>query len=111
MSKSGADCYTFHVEALDNNVEKCVKLVKTIGSYKMHAGISLKPKTPAEIAIKILEKVKVDQILIMTVEPGFGGQTFMYDQMNKIRQIRDWATKNDRLDLVIQADGGVKIGE
>jgi len=111
MHAAGANCYTFHTEALDNDVEKCVELVEKIKSYKMHTGVSLKPKTPAEVAIKVLERTAVDQVLIMTVEPGFGGQTFMYDQVEKIKAIRSWATNNNRENLIIQADGGVKIGE
>ena len=68
------------------------------------AGIVLKPKTPAEAAIPYLEKC--DMILVMTVEPGFGGQKFMADMMPKVAQLREWMDDINP-DCHIEVDGGV----
>ena len=121
MAKAGASSYTFHTEAVDdNNIEKCAELVNKILSNKinpnMDAGFSIKPKTPVEVALNLLnhspEMTKnIKQVLIMTVEPGFGGQSFMVDMMEKVKILRQWAVENDRDDLIIQVDGGVKPGE
>jgi len=113
MVKSGANCYTFHAESLNNDFEECKQLIEMIGktSQSCHAGISLKP-TSEEIVIDLLKaKVNLKQVLIMTVEPGFGGQSFMENQLEKISKIRKFADENGYKDLVIQADGGVKPGE
>ena len=76
-------------------------LVETLGCK---AGIVLKPRTPAEVVIPYLEKC--DLILVMTVEPGFGGQKFMADQMDKIKQLREWLDDVNP-DCLIEVDGGV----
>ena len=68
------------------------------------AGIVLKPRTPAEAAIPYLEKC--DMILVMTVEPGFGGQKFMADQMGKVAQLKEWM-EDINPDCLIEVDGGV----
>jgi len=114
MAKSGASSYTFHTEAVGNDTAKVVEIVKSIKDSNMEAGISLKPRTPVETALEVLNaapKNSIDQVLIMTVEPGFGGQSFMYDMMAKVKAVRAWASENGRSDLIIQVDGGVKPGE
>ena len=100
--KAGADYITIHVEAdqPQNNLE-ALKKIRALGCK---AAISLKPKTPAEVAIPYLELV--DMVLIMTVEPGFGGQKFMADQMPKIKQLREWLDDINP-ECVIEVDGGV----
>jgi ribulose-phosphate 3-epimerase len=70
------------------------------------AGIVLKPKTPVEAAIPYLEKC--DMILVMTVEPGFGGQSFMGDMMPKVTQLREWM-QDINPDCLIEVDGGVDL--
>jgi len=89
MAKAGASSYTFHTEAVDNNnIQKCAALIEKIATEtKMHAGISLKPGTPVQVALDLLNisKNNIQQVLIMTVEPGFGGQSFMTDMMKKSR--------------------------
>ena len=100
--KAGADWLTIHIEAdqPQNNLEALDK-IRALGCK---AAISLKPKTPAEAAIPYLEKC--DMILVMTVEPGFGGQKFMADMMPKVKQLREWMDDINP-DCLIEVDGGV----
>ena len=100
--KAGADYLTVHLEAdTPDNTMACLKTIRALGCK---AGLSLKPGTPGEAAIPFL--TACDMILVMTVEPGFGGQSFMADMMKKTRYLRG------RLDEVnpgclIEVDGGV----
>ena len=98
FAQAGADLITFHYEACKNNVEGVINLIKTCGKK---VGISIKPKTEASEIFPYLDKV--DLILVMTVEPGFGGQEFMHDCAMKIPQIKTNAPE----DLIIQVDGGI----
>ncbi len=91
----GADMVTFHVEACCNPEE----IVDKIKGRGKKAGVSIKPGTDISSLDTILEKL--DMVLIMTVEPGFGGQSFMTDQMEKVKQIRE------KFDGLIQVDGGI----
>ena len=100
--KAGADYVTIHVEA--DQPQNTLEALDKIHELGCKAGIVLKPKTPAEAAIPYLEKC--DMILVMTVEPGFGGQSFMSDQMDKVRQLREWVDEME-LDCYIEVDGGV----
>ena len=100
--KAGADWLTIHVEA--DQPQNTLAALDKIRELGCKAAISLKPKTPVEAAIPYLEKC--DMILVMTVEPGFGGQKFMEDQMPKIRQLREWLDDINP-DCVIEVDGGV----
>ena len=100
--KAGADWLTIHIEA--DQPQNTLAALDKIRALGCKAGIVLKPKTPAEAAIPYLEKC--DLILVMTVEPGFGGQAFMADQMDKIRQLRDWMDDINP-DCLIEVDGGV----
>ena len=100
--KAGADYLTIHVEAdTPENIKKTLELIRSLG---VKPGIVVKPKTPAEAAIPYLEKC--DMILVMTVEPGFGGQKFMADMMPKVQQLREWMDDINP-DCHIEVDGGV----
>lgn len=94
---AGADILTFHYEAA-KDVKELIKLIK---SYNIKAGMSIKPKTSPDVVLPYLNDL--DLVLIMTVEPGFGGQKFMNDCAEKIPLIR----KNAKKDLIIQVDGGI----
>lgn len=98
--KAGADWITIHVESTDQ-VEECLK---TIRSAKVKAGITLRPGTPIEKILPYLEMV--DLVLVMTVEPGFGGQSFMKDQVSKISRLRK-EIDTRKLSVLIEVDGGV----
>lgn len=97
---AGADSITFHYEAAANP-ENCIKIIKEAG---LKAGISLKPSSPIDLIKDLLPSL--DLVLIMTVEPGFGGQSFMHDQMSKLQQLKDWEMEYN-LNLVLQVDGGI----
>jgi ribulose-phosphate 3-epimerase len=100
--KAGADYLTIHIEAdQPQNTLEALDKIKALGCK---AGIVLKPKTPAEAAIPYLEKC--DLILVMTVEPGFGGQKFMADMMPKVAQLKEWM-EDINPDCHIEVDGGV----
>ena len=96
--KAGADIITFHYEAAKDLSEDIISHIK---SHDVLAGISIKPKTPPQEILKYL--LMVDMVLIMTVEPGFGGQSFMLDCAQKIPVIKQNAPEN----LIIQVDGGI----
>lgn len=99
---AGADLVTVHVES--DTEEKIHAAIDKIHAKGKKAGIVLKPKTPAEAVLPFLEKVEL--ILVMTVEPGFGGQSFMADQMPKVTAIRKLIDeKNPACEL--EVDGGV----
>lgn len=98
--KAGADLITFHAES-DCDIAACIALIKSLGAKP---GLSLKPATPAETAFPYLEDLAM--VLVMTVEPGFGGQKFMADQVEKIRRIRAECDRRG-LDTDIQVDGGI----
>ena len=100
--KAGADFVTIHVEA--DQPQNTLEALDKIHALGCKAGIVLKPKTPAEAAIPYLEKC--DMILVMTVEPGFGGQKFMADQMPKIRALREMLDAVNP-SCIIEVDGGV----
>lgn len=98
--KAGSDLITFHVEA-NSDIKETIKAIKDAGCK---ACVSIKPKTPASEVFEYLDLI--DMVLVMTVEPGFGGQSFMKDMLPKIRQIRN-ECKVKGLDLDIQVDGGI----
>ena len=100
--KAGADWLTIHIEA--DQPQNTLAALDKIRKLGCKAAISLKPRTPVEAAIPDLEKC--DMILVMTVEPGFGGQKFMADQMPKIKQLREWLDDVNP-DCIIEVDGGV----
>ena len=100
--KCGADILTFHYEALDN--ERIVRAIEKIKLLGKKVGISIKPKTDAEVLYPYIKDI--DMVLVMTVEPGFGGQKFMEDTMDKVRKIREYANSIGK-ELDIQVDGGI----
>lgn len=97
---AGADIITFHAEA-DCDIKKCVDIIKGAGKK---AGVSLKPATDADVLRDVLPRL--DMVLVMTVEPGFGGQSFMEDQLKKIAQVRAMCNELS-LNTDIQVDGGI----
>lgn len=101
---AGADMVTFHVEALDNDMERCQKLMHVIHEKGKKGGVVIKPKTDVEEIESILPDV--DMVLIMTVEPGFGGQSFMEDMMPKVKWL-DTKRKELNLNYRIEVDGGI----
>ena len=100
FAAAGADIITFHVEATDDP-EAVLMKIKACGKK---TGISIKPKTPVEAIIPYLHLC--DLVLVMTVEPGFGGQKFMADMLPKVTQLKEYAERNG-LDYEISIDGGV----
>lgn len=98
FSEAGADRITFHVES-DSDTEKVLDL---IFNMNLKAGLSLKPKTKVEEIIPYLKHEALDLILVMTVEPGFGEQTFMKEQLSKIEFFKNY----DEISWV-QVDGGI----
>lgn len=99
---AGADNVSFHFEATDDSVQ----LARELKSQGVTAGLAIKPATPFNAIADIL--FNFDLLLIMTVEPGFGGQKFMTDMLPKIQTAREFITANG-LDIKIQADGGVNL--
>lgn len=99
---AGADLVVFHVEAdSPGNISESIKRIKALGKK---AGLAVKPGTPAEALEPYIEQL--DLALVMTVEPGFGGQSFMADMLPKIRQVRQLIDeKNPACEL--EVDGGV----
>lgn len=101
--EAGADCVIFHVEAMDGK-SSVVELAQDLRRQGVYAGISIKPGTPIEPWLDILENI--DLVLIMSVEPGFGGQKFMPDMLGKVRVLRQ-AIDERGLDTLIEIDGGI----
>lgn len=100
--KAGADIVTIHVEA--DQPQNTLEALDKIHALGAKAGIVLKPRTPAEVAIPYLKKC--DVILVMTVEPGFGGQKFMADMMPKVGALKAMLEKENP-DCLLEVDGGV----
>jgi len=102
--KAGADYLTIHVEAdTPENIHKTLDLIRSLG---VKPGIVVKPKTPAEAIAPYLEKC--DLVLVMTVEPGFGGQKFMTDMMPKLKQLRQMLDEVNP-SCHLEVDGGVDL--
>ena len=102
FAKAGSDIITFHYEC-DSDTEKTIDLIRSFGCK---AGLSVKPKTDIEKIYPYLDKL--DMVLIMTVEPGFGGQSFMEDMMPKLNKLRAECEKRNP-DIFIQVDGGITV--
>lgn len=100
ITECGADLVTFHLEATDVP-DACLETIK---KYGKKAAVSIKPKTPIEAVYPYLDRC--DMVLIMTVEPGFGGQSFMPDMLEKVRLLRAEIERRG-LDIDIQVDGGI----
>ena len=98
--KAGSNIITFHSE-IDEDIKELISKVKT---NNIRCGIAIKPATPWEDLKPYLNDI--DQIIIMTVEPGFGGQKFMDDQLLKINQLKNYIS-NNQLHINLEVDGGV----
>ena len=102
--KAGADYLTIHVEAdTRENIKKTLELIRSLG---VKPGIVVKPKTPASDVAEFLPMV--DLVLVMTVEPGFGGQKFMADMMPKVKELRQMLDKVNP-GCHLEVDGGVDL--
>lgn len=99
--KAGADYLTIHVEATKDPLH----VLQMIRSRDVKAGITLRPRTDVASLVPVLSFV--DLVLVMTVEPGFGGQSFMEDQVHKIEFLRKYREEN-ALDYLIEVDGGIQ---
>ncbi|MDP3979999.1 MAG: ribulose-phosphate 3-epimerase [Chlamydiota bacterium] len=99
--ENGASILTFHYEAVKENALDVIRMVKDCG---VHCGISIKPATPFSDIHGLM--AYIDLLLIMTVEPGFGGQKFMADMIPKIEQAYQYAESNN-LHYEIEVDGGI----
>ena len=102
--EAGADYLTIHVEA--DTQENTLAALEKIAAHGKKPAICLKPGTPAEAAKPYLDKVAM--ILVMTVEPGFGGQTFMYDMMPKLKKLREMLDEVNP-GCMLEVDGGVDL--
>ena len=100
MAKAGVQRYTFHLEAVDTDERDMAGICSLIREHGMQVGLALKPGTPHEAVAPYVDLI--DMVLVMTVEPGFGGQSFMADMMPKVLALR---TAHPTLD--IQVDGGL----
>ena len=102
FKKAGADSMTIHAE-LEGEVNSLIWKIRALGCQ---VGISVNPPTPVEALKPFLSKV--DTVLIMTVNPGFGGQPFIEETIPKIQQVADWRTKKG-LKYHIEVDGGINF--
>lgn len=100
FAQAGADIITFHTEC-GSDISSTIDL---ISSYGIKPGLVIKPNTPASDVFPYLDKLYM--VLIMTVEPGFGGQSFMADMLPKVKEIKDYA-KSIGKKILIEADGGI----
>ena len=103
FARAGADNITFHIEAADEP-DRVIDLIKSCGCK---AGVSLKPKTPLQDIIPILDKV--DVVLVMSVDPGFGGQGFFPGSSERISKTKKLLVDNCLNRVLIEVDGGVKL--
>ena len=102
FADAGSDIITFHPEAT-KNLSETIKLVK---SYGKKVGVSLKPESPINLITPYIDQV--DLILIMSVNPGFGGQKFMPEVLDKMKKLRD-ITNEKKLSIDIEIDGGINF--
>lgn len=102
--EAGADLVNFHVEAdTEENIKAAIALAKSMGRM---TGVTVKPNTPASAVLPFLRDV--DLVLVMTVEPGFGGQSFMADQLPKVEELRRMIDSAG-LNCELQIDGGIDV--
>tara|TARA_B100001079_G_scaffold184815_1_gene159130 strand:- start:112 stop:771 length:660 start_codon:yes stop_codon:yes gene_type:complete len=102
FAQAGADIITIHPEATDNLGDS----IKKIKSFNKKAGVSLNPKTPVNKVIPVLNLI--DLVLIMSVNPGFGGQKFIDSSLDKVKQLRE-EIDNRKLKVQIEIDGGINF--
>ena len=103
FARAGADSITFHIEAT-KDPDSIIDLIKSCGCK---AGVSIKPETPIKEILPFLEKV--DIVLVMSVEPGFGGQGYIQESSNRIKKIKEYLNDNCLDRVLIEVDGGVKL--
>ncbi|CDQ40161.1 MULTISPECIES: ribulose-phosphate 3-epimerase [Virgibacillus] len=101
FAKAGADIITVHQE-VSPHLHRTIQLIK---DQQVRAGVVINPATPAELLLPVLSDI--DMVLIMTVNPGFGGQSFIENTVKKIRQVAQWR-KEQGLEFEIEVDGGIK---
>lgn len=99
---AGADIINFHIECNNDTLE----VINKIKSFNKKVGVTIKPNTNVEDVFPFLEKI--DMVLIMSVEPGFGGQSFMEDMMEKVSTLKQY-TKEKNIEIDIEVDGGINI--
>ena len=102
FAKAGADIITFHPEA-SLHIDRSLSLIKNFG---LKAGLVLNPATPLSCLDYVIDKI--DIILLMSVNPGFGGQSFIPAIINKIRETREYI-KSSGKDIILEVDGGIKV--
>ena len=100
FADAGADSITFHIEANGDVIET----INKIKSRNINVGLSIKPNTKVNEILKYINDI--DMVLIMTVEPGFGGQSFMDDMMPKVSKIKEFAKQINK-DILVEVDGGI----
>ena len=100
-AEAGSDYITFHVEAAEDSMA-CINLIKSLG---VKAGISIKPNTPVSEIVEYLPYL--DMVLVMSVEPGFGGQKFMEGSIAKVKELKELKEQNG-YNYLINIDGGIK---
>ena len=100
FADAGADIITFHVEC-DSDIDKTIDKIRSRG---VKPGLVINPNTPASAVFPYLDKI--DLVLVMTVEPGFGGQSFMADMLPKVKEIKDECNRRG-IEMLIEADGGI----
>jgi ribulose-phosphate 3-epimerase len=103
FARAGADSITFHIEAAEDPAS-IIDLIKSCGCK---AGLSIKPQTPLSRIYPFLSEI--DIILLMTVEPGFGGQGYIEGSNDRIKQVRNYLNENCLTNVLIEVDGGVKL--
>jgi ribulose-phosphate 3-epimerase len=103
FAESGADLITFHIEAAGEKTEETIDYIRSFGVIP---GLSIKPATPAEALFPYLDKLGM--VLVMSVEPGFGGQAFMPEALEKIRILREEIDRRG-LSVDIEVDGGINL--
>ena len=101
MAKAGANMFTYHAETTKTAGE-AAELCRKIRASGMHVGVAIKPATKAEVVFGLVDEGAVDMVLVMTVEPGFGGQKFNPECCAKVKTLRERFP-----DLKIQVDGGL----
>ncbi|GAB6990498.1 ribulose-phosphate 3-epimerase [Paenibacillus pini] len=101
FAKAGAKIITVHAEAC-THLHRVVHLIKEHG---VQAGVAINPGTPAHVIQEVLEDL--DMVLVMTVNPGFGGQAFIPRMIHKVRQVRQWLNEASLFDVHIEVDGGI----
>lgn len=103
FAEAGADMITFHLEATEK-MDECIALARKAG---VKVGVSVRPATPVSELKEWLSQI--DMVLVMSVEPGFGGQSFMPHSVDKVRELRAMAEECNPA-LIIEVDGGISAG-